>query len=144
MIAPLDFAKAVQCWGTVIALFGIADRFWNHDARWRATLAEAVFPVFIAHQTVMVLAGYWLRDKGLTALPEFLALCFAVAAGSWLFYLAGRDRAAAPAYRPQARQAEAFGDHRCGRVRRRLTAIPDPAEGEPAGSEPERSQTWSS
>jgi hypothetical protein len=90
-IAPLDFAKAVQCWGTVIALFGIADRFWNHDARWRATLAEAVFPVFIAHQTVMVLAGYWLRNKGLTALPEFLALCFAVAAGSWLFYLAGRE-----------------------------------------------------
>lgn len=90
-IAPLDFAKAVQCWGTVIALFGIAERFWNRDARWRGTLAEAVFPVFIAHQTVMVLAGYWLRDKGLTALPEFLALCVAVAAGSWLFYIVGRE-----------------------------------------------------
>lgn len=88
---PLDFAKAVQCWGTVIALFGIADRFWNHDARWRGTLAEAVFPVFIAHQTVMVLAGYWLRDKGLTALPEFLTLCVLVAGGSWLFYLLGRE-----------------------------------------------------
>jgi len=88
---PLDFAKSVQCWGTVIALFGIADRYWNHDARWRGTLAEAVFPVFIAHQTVMVLAGYWLRDKGLTALPEFLLLCLSVAAGSWLFYLVGRE-----------------------------------------------------
>jgi glucan biosynthesis protein C len=90
-IEPLDFAKAVQCWGTVIALFGIADRFWNRDMRWRATLAEAVFPVFIAHQTVMVLVSYWLRDKGLTALPEFLVLCATVAGGSWLFYLAGRE-----------------------------------------------------
>lgn len=90
-IEPLDFAKSVQCWGTVIALFGIADRFWNHDARWRATLAEAVFPVFIAHQTVMVLVSYWLRDKGLTALPEFLVLCGTVAGGSWLFYLLGRE-----------------------------------------------------
>lgn len=88
---PLDFAKSVQCWGTVIALFGIADRFWNHDARWRGTLAEAVFPVFIAHQTVMVLVSYWLRDKGLTALPEFLTLLISVAVGSWLFYLAGRE-----------------------------------------------------
>ncbi|EZP84522.1 Acyltransferase family protein precursor [Novosphingobium resinovorum] len=88
---PLDFAKAVQCWGTVIALFGIADRFWNRDARWRGMLAEAVFPVFIAHQTVMVLVSYWLRDKGLTALPEFLVLCAVVAGGSWLFYLVGRE-----------------------------------------------------
>lgn len=88
---PLDFAKAVQCWGMVIALFGIADRYWNHDAKWRATLAEAVFPVFIAHQTVMVLASYWLRDKGLTAGPEFVLLCLSVAAGSWLFYLVGRE-----------------------------------------------------
>jgi hypothetical protein len=90
-LEPLDFAKAVQCWGTVIALFGIADRFWNRDARWRSTLAEAVFPVFIAHQTVMVLVSYWLRDKGLTAGPEFLVLCVTVAGGSWLFYLAGRE-----------------------------------------------------
>ncbi|MYL98125.1 acyltransferase family protein [Novosphingobium sp. FGD1] len=90
-LEPLDFAKAVQCWGTVIALFGIADRFWNRDGRWRATLVEAVFPVFIAHQTVMVLVSYWLRDKGLTALPEFLVLCASVAVGSWLFYLAGRE-----------------------------------------------------
>lgn len=90
-VEPLDFAKAVQCWGMVIALFGIADRYWNHDARWRGTLAEAVFPVFIAHQTVMVLVSYWLRDKGLGALAEFLVLCVTVAGGSWLFYLAGRE-----------------------------------------------------
>ncbi|WP_054945302.1 acyltransferase [Novosphingobium sp. KN65.2] len=89
--APLYFAKAVQSWSTIIALFGIADRFWNHDARWRATLAEAVFPVYIAHQTIMVFVSYWLRDKGLTALPEFLLLCSSVALGSWLFYLIGRE-----------------------------------------------------
>lgn len=90
-VMPLSLAKSVQSWGTMIALFGIADRFWNRDARWRTTLAEAVFPVYIAHQTVMVLAAYWLRDKGLTALPEFLLLCGAVLAGSWLFYLIGRE-----------------------------------------------------
>lgn len=88
---PLSFAKSMQCWGTVIALFGIADRYWNHDARWRATLAEAVFPVYIAHQTVMVFAIYAVRDWGLGALGEFLFLFGTVAAGSWLFYLVGRE-----------------------------------------------------
>lgn len=88
---PVDFAKSVQSWGTVIALFGIADRYWNYNASWRATLVEAVFPVYIAHQTVMVLVLYQIRDWGLTALPEFLILCGSVAGGSWLFYLVGRE-----------------------------------------------------
>jgi Predicted acyltransferases len=90
-VQPLSFAKSMQSWCMVIALFGIADRFWNRDARWRVTLAEAVFPVYLAHQTVMVLAMYSIRDWGLTALPEFLILCAAVAGGSWLFYIVGRE-----------------------------------------------------
>lgn len=88
---PLAFAKSVLSWSMVIALCGIADRYWNRDASWRATLAEAVFPVYIAHQTIMVFVSYWVRDKGLTALPEFLVLCSSVAIGSWLFYLIGRE-----------------------------------------------------
>lgn len=88
---PLSFAKSMQCWGTVIALFGIADRYWNRDARWRGTLAEAVFPVYIAHQTVMVFAMYTIRDWGLSALPEFLLLFGSVAGGSWVFYIIGRE-----------------------------------------------------
>lgn len=88
---PLVFSKSVQSWATVIALFGIADRYWNYDHPWRATLAEAVFPVYIAHQTIMVLVMYRIRDWGMTALPEFLVLCAAVAGGSWLFYLIGRE-----------------------------------------------------
>lgn len=88
---PLCLAKAVMSWSVVIALFGIADRYWNRDAPWRAMLAEAVFPVYIAHQTIMVLVSYWIRDKGLTALPEFLVLSGSVAIGSWLFYLIGRE-----------------------------------------------------
>lgn len=88
---PLHFAKAVQCWGMVIALFGVADRYWNHDHRWRAMLAEAVFPFYIIHQSVEVCFGYWLRDKGLSALPEFLSLMAVTFAGCWAFYLGGRE-----------------------------------------------------
>lgn len=90
-VQPLSLAKAMQCWGMVIALFGIADRYWNRDARWRGTMAEAVFPVYIAHQTVMVLVMYQIRDWGLSALPEFLLLCASVTLGSVLFYFVGRE-----------------------------------------------------
>ncbi|MBT0668599.1 acyltransferase [Novosphingobium profundi] len=87
----LVFAKSAESWAAVIALFGIADRFWNHNHRWRTTLSEAVFPVYIAHQTIMVLVMYPIRGWGLTALPEFLILCGSVAFGSWAFYLVGRE-----------------------------------------------------
>lgn len=88
---PLVFAKSAESFAAVIALFGIADRYWNFNHPWRQTLSEAVFPVYIAHQTIMVLVMYPIRNWGLTALPEFLILCGSVAIGSWLFYLIGRE-----------------------------------------------------
>lgn len=88
---PFLVARAVQGWATVIAMFGIADRYWNHDHRWRATLAEAVFPFYIIHQTITVFLGHAIRNWGLTALPEFVLMCAATAAGCWLFYLIGRE-----------------------------------------------------
>ena len=102
------FSKSVQSWSTVIALFGIADRFWNYDSKWRPTLAESVFPVYIAHQTVMVFVSYWIRDKGLTALPEFLILCGSVAGGSWLFYLVGREIGPTAMAAPPARAGNSW------------------------------------
>lgn len=87
----LVLAKSVESWSAVVALFGIADRYWNVDRPWRQTLSEAVFPVYIVHQTIMVLVMYPIRDWGLTALPEFLILAGSVAGGSWLFYLIGRE-----------------------------------------------------
>lgn len=83
-------ARAVQSWATIVALFGLADCHWNRDARWRATLAEAVFPFYIAHQTVLFVTGYWLRPLRLAPGIEFVALTLATAAGSALFYFAGR------------------------------------------------------
>lgn len=87
----LVLARSLESWTAVIALFGIADKYWNVDRPWRQTLSEAVFPVYIAHQTIMVLVMYPIRTWGLTALPEFAILCGSVAIGSWLFYLIGRE-----------------------------------------------------
>nr|WP_260927876.1 acyltransferase family protein [Novosphingobium sp. 9] len=88
---PVIFAKAVQSWGIMIALFGIADRFWNVDGSWRATLAEAVFPFYIIHQTVQVAVEYWLMKQSFSALTEFLILIAATVVGCWSFYLIGRE-----------------------------------------------------
>ena len=84
-------ARAVQGWATIIALFGIADVYWNRDGRWRATLAEAVFPFYIVHQTLILVIGYWLRPYAIAPPTEFAILVFGTAAGCALFYLIGRS-----------------------------------------------------
>ena len=87
---PFRIARAAQGWGAIIALFGIADVFWNREGRWRSTLAEAVFPFYIIHQTIIMVTGFWLRPFSPAPVVEFLILLVATAAGCALFYFGGR------------------------------------------------------
>ncbi|WP_426165505.1 acyltransferase family protein [Sandarakinorhabdus sp. DWP1-3-1] len=89
-LAALRVARAVQAWGFIIGLIGLAQAHWQRDHRWRATLVEAVFPAYIAHQTVLIVVMYWLRPLGWSPLPEFVVLLAATMAGCTLFYLVGR------------------------------------------------------
>jgi surface polysaccharide O-acyltransferase-like enzyme len=87
---PFLIARAMQGWAAIIALFGVADVFWNREGRWRATLAEAVFPFYIIHQTLILLTGFWLRPYGLAPLTQFAMLVAVTAVGCALFYFVGR------------------------------------------------------
>jgi hypothetical protein len=84
-------ARQVQGWATIVALVGVADRFWNRDHPKRAMLAEAVFPFYIIHQTIIVVAGWFLLQAGVAALPSFVILVTVTATGCWLFYAIGRS-----------------------------------------------------
>jgi surface polysaccharide O-acyltransferase-like enzyme len=91
VVTTVMIVRLVQGWAAIVALVGIADRFWNRDHRWRATLAEAVFPFYIIHQTIIVLVGYGLLLAGVAALPSFAVLLAATVIGCWLFYAIGRS-----------------------------------------------------
>ncbi|MCT2559263.1 acyltransferase family protein [Tsuneonella sp. YG55] len=84
-------ARTVQMWCAIVALIGVADRFWNHDHPRRAMLTEAVFPFYIIHQTIIVVLGWYLLRFALPAGAELLVLLAATVAGCWLFYLVGRE-----------------------------------------------------
>lgn len=83
-------ARAVEGWTAVAALIGFADRHWNRDHRWRRTLTEAVFPFYIVHQTVIVLAAWALIPAGLPAWLDFVLLVGATILGCLAFYFGGR------------------------------------------------------
>ncbi|WP_380873735.1 acyltransferase [Sphingomonas sp. DBB INV C78] len=77
-------------WGAILLLLGAANRWWNHDHRWRGPLTQAVFPVYLIHQTLIVLIGWWLVRHHWGAAAEFIILIVGTAIGCWLFYEGGR------------------------------------------------------
>ena len=87
---PYHVARQVNGWMAIVALVGIADAWWNHDHPRRAMLAEAVFPFYIIHQTIIVVVGWYLLQGQAGALPSFLILIAATTLGCWLFYAIGR------------------------------------------------------
>jgi len=83
-------ARSTEAWSAIVALVGLADTHWNRDSKWRPMLAEAVFPFYIIHQTVIIVVGYWLLSTATSGLERFLVLVAATAVGCWAFYLVGR------------------------------------------------------
>ncbi|MGC6400185.1 acyltransferase family protein [Sphingomonas sp. FW199] len=89
-IAPYAAAHATQQWCAIVAMIGIAERFWNRDHPIRPMLTEAVFPFYLIHQTIIILAIFWLVPLALPGWAEFLATVAVTVAGCWLFYGVGR------------------------------------------------------
>ncbi|MEY4561812.1 MAG: hypothetical protein RLZZ618_1089 [Pseudomonadota bacterium] len=51
---------AIEQWGALVAAFGFARRHLDVDHPFRRTLTEAVFPVYLVHQTIIVVGAWWL------------------------------------------------------------------------------------
>lgn len=83
--------RVVQGWTAIIALLGIADRFWNRDHAARPMLNEAIFPFYIVHQTIIVAAIWVLLPSGMNTMWAFATVVAVTALGCWLFYRLGRE-----------------------------------------------------
>lgn len=94
---PYGVAHALEQWGAIVALIGIAEAHWNRDHPLRPMLTEAVFPFYIVHQTIIVLAMYALLRAGLPGWVEFAVILIATTIGCVVFYRVGR---AIPLLRP--------------------------------------------
>ena len=84
-------AHAFEQWGGIVALIGAAERWFNRDRAIRPVLTEAVFPFYIAHQTIIVVVMYWLIPADLPGWAEFAILVASTVAGCWAFYYIGRS-----------------------------------------------------
>ena len=83
-------ARSCLAWGAILALLGLARHHLNRDGPARRYLTEAIFPYYIAHQTIIVLAAHLLTPLRLGAAAEFAIILPATAIGCALGYELGR------------------------------------------------------
>jgi hypothetical protein len=70
LIAAMRCVYAVDQWSAIVAIFGFAARHLNRDSAALRYLNRGVFTYYIAHQTIIVVAGHHLTFLGLAAGPE--------------------------------------------------------------------------
>lgn len=73
--------RTAHAWGTIVALLALAHLKLNRDTPARRYLTEAVFPYYIAHQTIIVLVGHALKPYALGPGAEFAVILVATIVG---------------------------------------------------------------
>jgi glucans biosynthesis protein C len=82
---------AAMQWSAIVAAFGFAQEHLNFDHPRRQQLSEAVFPVYILHQSLMIIFSQALAPKRLTPSVEGPILIVLTFAWSYFGYLAVRN-----------------------------------------------------
>ena len=77
---------AVYQWSALVAAFGFARTHLNRDSPLRARLTEAVFPVYILHQTIIIVGSQFLISLRLPPVIEGPLLVLAAFAFSYAGY----------------------------------------------------------
>lgn len=78
---------AIDQWATIAAILGFSSKHIRHaDGPVLRYLTQAVFPCYMAHQTLLVAAAFWIKPKGIAAPIEAAILIAVTFAGSLAVY----------------------------------------------------------
>lgn len=79
-----DAMSVLYAWSVIVTLLGLGQIFLNRDGPARRYLTEAIFPFYILHQTITVVAGYYIAQAGWGIWTEFAVLAGATIAGCFI------------------------------------------------------------
>lgn len=89
--AGLTVAFAVMGWAMLSPSVAVAARLREADHPLRRPIADAVFPAYLVHQTLIVVIGWELEFAGLGPWSEFSILMIGTVAGCAALYVVGRE-----------------------------------------------------
>lgn len=81
-----SLVSGLYAWAAICALCGFARAGLNRPSALLSHLNEAVLPVYVLHQPILLIAAYWLFPLRLPAAAEALLLAAATGVGSFAIY----------------------------------------------------------
>ena len=81
-----EAGRTLYAWTAILSLLGLAQRYLNRPSRALTYMTEAIFPWYILHQTLTVMAGYWLTRQGLSVWVEAPLVILATFGGCALLH----------------------------------------------------------
>ncbi len=89
--AAMRGARELQAWCAIVAAIGFSHRYLkNSDGPIRRLLTQAIFPFYLVHQTIIVVAGHTLDELRFPLAIEAPLLIAITAIGCWFFFDVGR------------------------------------------------------
>jgi hypothetical protein len=79
-------AYHVCVWGWIVGILGYAHKYLNSERSYITYLNAAVFPYYIVHQTIIIVAGYYLTRMNIPVNVEAAMLIFITVLGCALSY----------------------------------------------------------
>ena len=83
---PARTGRVLFAWLAILTLLGLSQKFLNQPSKALTYMTEAIFPWYILHQTLIVIAGYWLTRQGLSVSFEFILLVAVTLSGCFLLH----------------------------------------------------------
>ncbi len=83
---PARFGRVLYAWLVIAMLLSLAQRYLNKPSQILTYMTEAIFPWYILHQTLTIMAGYWLTRQGLSVGLEFIFVTLATFGGCLLIH----------------------------------------------------------
>jgi hypothetical protein len=81
-----SIVNGLYAWPTICTLAGYAAAYLNRPSRTLSHLNEAVLPIYVLHQPILLFAAYYLFPLGLPLPAEAAVIAATTAAGCFLIY----------------------------------------------------------
>ncbi|WP_084398594.1 acyltransferase family protein [Henriciella aquimarina] len=86
LLTAYELSQIFYAWLAILSLLALAQRYLNRPSAALTYMTGAVFPWYILHQTLIVMAGFWLTRQGLSAGVEAGLLVLATLGGCALLH----------------------------------------------------------
>jgi peptidoglycan/LPS O-acetylase OafA/YrhL len=81
-----SYVMTIYAWSCILTLLGFAQRFLNRESRQLRYLTGAIFCYYVLHQTITVVAGYYLTGYQLGVVVESVLVLAITVSGCMLGY----------------------------------------------------------